>query len=525
MTDQVADLRWTVTTLRRHARVLAATALAGLVAGVIYVMMEPPPLTSTTLVLLPTPALAESSNSDVETQVRIALSATILEKAGQGVVPVLPARSVEKMIKVSAPTNQIIQIDATSPDAAKAKALSQAVADSYVGYVSNTAREVTAAALADLSVRRDNLQAQITQLQDEIVATRKRQQAVDPNSPEGKEEAQLLSGLLTQQANLSLQHDKVQDKIATGTPVASTVGGGTSVVQQATEARGLPTFVRILVWAPLAALVCTVLAAVVLLAMTRRDSRLRSRDEIADAVGSPVLAAVRSRPQQSVAGWSTLLEAYEASPMESWAFRQLLRGLVPADRRGEWRAVGKVDHPQSLTVVSLAGDGRGLAIGPQLAAFASSLGITTRLITAMGHERAAALWAACAAEREIVDRPGGLHLGVPQGNADEAIDLTIILVVVDPGKPHLGDSPASSATILAVAAATATEQELARVAVAVDDAGRRIDGIVVADPDQTDRTSGRHTLDERSRQLALPTRLTGVAPSNGAAIGQQGRRS
>jgi len=59
----------------------------------------------------------------------------------------------------------------------------------------------------------------------------------------------------------------------------------------------------------------------------------------------------------------------------------------------------------------------------------------------------------------------------------------------------------------------------------VDDAGRRIDGIVVADPDQTDRTSGRHTLDERSRQLALPTRLTGVAPSNGAAIGQQGRRS
>jgi hypothetical protein len=65
-----------------------------------------------------------------------------------------------------------------------------------------------------------------------------------------------------------------------------------------------------------------------------------------------------------------------------------------------------------------------------------------------------------------------------------------------------------------VAAATATEQELARVAVAVDDAGRRIDGIVVADPDRTDWTSGRHTMDERSRRIALPMRLTGIGSSN-----------
>src|SRR5829696_9763104 len=143
-------------------------------------MVEPPPLTSTTMVLLPTPALAESSSSDVETQVRIALSASILERAGQSVAPALPGRSVEKMIKVSAPTNQIIRIDATSSDAATARTLSQAVADSYVGYVSNTAREVTSAALADLNVRKDNLQEQITQLQNEIVAARKRQEAVDP---------------------------------------------------------------------------------------------------------------------------------------------------------------------------------------------------------------------------------------------------------------------------------------------------------------------------------------------------------
>ena len=89
--------------------------------------------------------------------------------------------------------------------------------------------------------------------------------------------------------------------------------------------------------------------------------------------------------------------------------------------------------------------------------------------------------------------------------------------------PYLGDTPATAATVLSVGTATATEQELARVAVAVDDAGRRIDGIVVADPDQSDRTSGRHTMAERSRQLALPTRLTGIAPPERATASESHR--
>ena len=317
MSAQVTDLRSTVATLRRRGRVLAAAALVGLLAGVVYVIVEPPPLTSTTLVLLPTPALAESSSSDVETQVRIALSATILERAGQAVVPTRPARSVEKMVEVSAATNQMLQIKATSTKAAEAQTLSQAVADSYVGYVSDTAREVTAAALADLNVRKDHLQAQIKQLQSEIAAAVKRQRAVNPSTPEGREEARLLAGLRTEQADLSLQLDKVEDKIATGTPVGSSGAAGTSVIQLATEARGPSTFVRLLVWPPFGAAVFTILAAAVLLVLALRDTRVRLRDDIADAVGSPVLAAVRSRPQRSVAGWSTLLETYEATPVEA----------------------------------------------------------------------------------------------------------------------------------------------------------------------------------------------------------------
>jgi capsular polysaccharide biosynthesis protein len=482
-------------------------------------VLVPPPLTSITLVLLPTPALADSSSSDVDTQVQIALSNTVLARAGQAIAPTLSARSVKKTIKVTAPTDQLIQVQATSTKAAEAQAVSQAVADSYVSYVSNTAREVTAAALTDLKVRRDQLQQQIKQLQGEIAATMKRQANVKPNSSDGRKEAQLLAGLRTEQADVSLQLDKVKDKIATGGDLGSAADAGTSVVQQATEARGLSTWVRLLIWAALGAAIFTILAAVVLLITAQRDPRVRFRDEIADAVGSPVLGAVRSFPQRSVAGWSTLLEAYEATPVESWAFRQILRGLVPEERKRELRVAGQVEYPQSLSMLSLSGDQRGLAMAPQLAAFASSLGLTTRLVTAIGHESAAALWAASAIDRDVPLRQG-LYLGdMPDG---KMADFSIYAVVLDRRQPNLGEAPVSEATILSVASGVATEQELARAAIAVDDAGRRIDGIVVADPDHTDPTSGRHTMDERSRRPALPTRLTGIALAD-RAVGAPNR--
>jgi hypothetical protein len=508
MSDQVTDLRWTFGTLRRRSRVLVATALVGLAAGVTYVMAAPPPLTSTTLVMLPIPALAEGSSSDIDTQVRIAVSEGVLRQAGQAVVPALSGRSVGKMIKVSAATNQIIQIDATSTKAAEAQTLSQAVADSYVGYVSNTAREVSALTLTDLKVRKDALHAQISQIEAEITAARKRHLAAYPDSADATEEAQLIGRLRAEQADLALQRDKVLDKIATAPPGLS-ANAGTSVIQHATAAAGPSTLLRLIMWAPFGALVCTILAAVVLLVAARRDPRIRLRDDFADAIGSPVLAAIRSRPQRTVAGWLTMFETYEATPIESWAFRQLLRGAVPADRRLKLRTADRVDHPQSLTVVSLAGDAGGVAVGPQLAAFTASHGIATRLVAAVGQERAEALWAACAAKREAAARP--LYLGdVPE---EVTFDLTIILVVVDRKQPDLRDTPTTEATILSVAAGTATEHQLARVALAVDDTGRGINGIVVANPDRTDRTSGRHTMEERSSRPALPVRLTGVTSS------------
>jgi hypothetical protein len=88
-------------------------------------------------------------------------------------------------------------------------------------------------------------------------------------------------------------------------------------------------------------------------------------------------------------------------------------------------------------------------------------------------------------------------------------ELTIVFTIADRKEPSLLDVPPTAATMLAISPGVGTREELARLAVAVDDAGRRIDGVVVADPDPADRTTGRHTLDERAMQTPLPVRMTG----------------
>jgi hypothetical protein len=274
-----------------------------------------------------------------------------------------------------------------------------------------------------------------------------------------------------------------------------------------------------LLYGPTGFLAGVLLAAIGSLVRARRDPRIRFRDEIADAMGSPVLAAVSGRPQRSVFGWSQLIERYQPPAVDAWAFRQVLRALVTpearvVDRKGEARRAG-LDFPRSLTVVSLAGDLRGLSVGPQLAAFAASLGVMTRLMTMVGNDSSAApLWSACAAERQSDPRP---NLIIGEVRPGESAELTIVLAVVDRRHPVVGAWARAGNTVLAIGAGVATEEELARLALAVDDAGRRIDGIVLADADRSDRSTGRHSVEERARQVALPSRLTGIRPAGGTS--------
>jgi hypothetical protein len=163
-------------------------------------------------------------------------------------------------------------------------------------------------------------------------------------------------------------------------------------------------------------------------------------------------------------------------------------------------------------------------MGPQLASYAASAGVPTRLVVGARHESAAALWAACASAEDGRELRPQLTVRDVDKAWDRSDSLTVVLVVVDRRDPVLDDLHPSTTCVLAIASGAASAEDLARVAVRADDAGRRIDALVVADPDDLDRTTGRLLHRERAQQVALPGRLTGLPGSTGANVSPLPRR-
>jgi hypothetical protein len=75
--------------------------------------------------------------------------------------------------------------------------------------------------------------------------------------------------------------------------------------------------------------------------------------------------------------------------------------------------------------------------------------------------------------------------------------------------PEIPDTMRTTATVLGVSAGAVTAEQLARAASSVAAAGRELTGILVADPETTDRTTG---------QLPRTSRATPVAGNAARAI-------
>jgi hypothetical protein len=109
-------------------------------------------------------------------------------------------------------------------------------------------------------------------------------------------------------------------------------------------------------------------------------------------------------------------------------------------------------------------------------------------------------------------------------SAHRPVDLTIVFTVADRMEPTLRDVPATAVTLLAISPGAGTREELARLAVAVDDSGRHLDGMVVSDPEPSDVTTGRRTLDKRALQAPLPVRMTGASRMSMSPSGRRTAR-
>ena len=533
MAEQSVDLRSALSILRRRRLLLVLAAMLGVMAGLAFVVEQPSMYSSRSSVLLPPvkPVDGQVPARDMKTEVRVATSDVVLGPAGATLSPPMSAQALGRFVRVSASTTDVLDVVAKADTAARAEAISRAVAAAEVAYVTRSGSSLTSAETTALQKRQQELEGSLATVNAEIKKTQARLTAEDPASTQGQADAAALAQLTAQQASLVLQIDGVKQKSVDSQPL-----GGASVFDKSPAKR--PGLVeRSIVFAMVGLLLAEALAALVLILSGKRDRRLRYRDEIADALGTPVLASVRSRAPRNVAGWGSLLESYAPGTVDAWALRQAMRQLAltasGGARPGE-RGEGLL-HPPSITVIVLSGDVKALAMAPQLAAYAAGSGLRTALVAAQRHESAAALWAACSGDRSEV-RPGLLvDTEQPEGQPDEQpdglsraetearpvpevgdVELTVVLAVVDRAEPEVADVSGvrdSSVTVLAVSSGFATAEELALAAVKADDAGCRIDGILVADPDDLDRTTGRLLQHERAQQVSLPTHLTGIPGS------------
>jgi capsular polysaccharide biosynthesis protein len=296
--------------------------------------------------------------------------------------------------------------------------------------------------------------------------------------------------------------------VAYATSAKSPARVNASLLEPAATSTGDSLVVGLLPGAVIGLLAGTLIGFIIALAKGRNERRLRQRDAIANAIGVPVLASMPVAHPSDAAAWTELLDKYEPSVVPAWQLRKMLSQLgIPSARSGDGEG-----GTLSLAVLSLSSDKRALALGPQLATFAASLGIRT--VLAIGQEQdpaaVATLYTACAVPPGVAARRGRPLRTQVVGDKEAAdAELVVLVIVSDGAAPRMPDTMHTDLTVLGVSAGAATAEELARIAMAADADGRGITGILVADPDSTDRTTGRIPQLAGIRRR-IPTRATGI---------------
>jgi capsular polysaccharide biosynthesis protein len=251
---------------------------------------------------------------------------------------------------------------------------------------------------------------------------------------------------------------------------------------------------------------------VVALRVSRGDKRLWERDAIAASIGVPVMAAVPVTLPDDAAGWLKLVDEYKPAPVSAWRLRAILDHLGVTGPGVNGALV-------TLTVVSVSTDRKAFVLGPQLAAFAASLGVPTGLLASPQDLAATAtLRAACTQPSPMPLQGGWLRVAVDGGgNVEQQLDAKFTVVVTavdatdkattaaDAGNP-VHEKLRTPVTMLAVSAGGATGDQLAQAAAVAANSGSIVAGIIVADPDPNDDTTGLAPRPVGRFRRAVPTK-------------------
>lgn len=480
MSEQVIDVKGSWRILRQSWRTVGVAVLVGVAAAGTYELVRPPQFSATALVLLPTGGAAGTATRiPVTTDAGVARSAAVLAPAGRQIGSPLSPADLERRVRATAQTSGVLAITATGSSAGRAEALANAVAGSFVNFVTSGGMATSAHAVVGLQSQIDQVDRQLSATQHQIALERQRLATEVPGSSAWQRDSSLVAALTSEQTSLGLELNTLKSQTSQAQFSQATLAQGTQVIQRATTAQG-PQVMSILLDLLLGGLAGLLVGCVAILAWRRRDSRLWSRDGLATALGAPVVLSLDVPPRRSSKDWVDLLERYRPGASERWSVRRALHEL----------AMGEPDRLR-LAVVAFADDPRGLSQALQTAVVAASSGVETALSVVADPQQVAelqALLAQIGAKGAQVRPCLNVRESLTASSAFDPPELTVTVFVVDRRHPTLGVVDAK--IVLSVAAGAVSAEQLAQLAIAATDGGRPVEALFVANPTPGDRTVG-----------------------------------
>jgi hypothetical protein len=395
----------------------------------------------------------------------------------------------------------VLQIAVQASTLGKAERLANAVATNYVAYMAGTANS-SEQLLTQLQDQAAQLTNQVLAEQKQIDAAQARLAVEPPTSPAGERDTNLFNTLRTEQEQLSVELENVNTQIVNAEVTTAQATSATRVLERAEPVPHSDDRIPVVVM--LGALAGLVAGCVAAVALAGSDRRLRSRDAIAAAIGLSVISSMWAKRCKKVNDWRRLLEhSRTPSPVEVWNARRALYRLIEA--AGDAVVV-------DVRLLAFSGDDAATAAAAKIAGSAAALGMSSRL--------------------EIGSHPG---LAGPRGRepgtavvdlkADSAtstelagLAANVVLDAIDAANPQVGRS--FGTTLLVVSSGFATSADLARAALAASDAGSPITGVVVANPDPDDNSTG--LLPEPHGPAPALPRHSGQGAAVGWATGRVG---
>ena len=522
MTEQVLDVRGVLRAIARRRVLVVVLLLAGIGAGLLVSVLQPPTFVARSRVLLPRSPGTDATGRplrDVTTETFIARSSDVLAAAARALGrPVAPAE-LRRRVSVRAVSGDLLEVRAQARSSGDARVLADAVATAYVEYANSASAGEAETAIAELQEQAGELDARVREIEARIATITASIAGQDPSSPEAASGAALVASLRSEQVDTEGRLYNLNNRIGEARLEAQLSRRGTRVIERAT-APGGPARPRGPWNMGVGGLVGLLAGLVLALAVEQRDRRLYRRDDVAESVLAPVLASLAVPSRGGVKGCGALLERWEPSPTEHLALKEAFAHLGISEETG----------PVDLVVVTLPGDRVAPLLAGQLAVFAALAGTPTAFVVATTHPSSAELQVVCHdwARRSSPVRPNLAVFRVCDVEKDdlESAELTVaVAVAAEEVEPLLSTTSSRwTSVVLAVSAGTATADTLASSTAAWLGAGYPLRGVFLANPDPTDRSVGRGRLPLPEATAPRPRAVARVA-DEAAALTSRSVRS